>query len=58
MLPNVDCVQQSIMPDFLLPKISAILVNDTGTGRIVTVGAHENYNAIGPLQEILAPVSS
>jgi len=46
------------MPDFLLPKISAILVNDTGTGRIVTVGAHENYNAIGPLQEILAPVSS
>ena len=41
-----------------LPKISAILVNDTGTGRIVTVGVHENYADIGPLQEILAPVSS
>jgi carboxypeptidase Q len=41
-----------------LPKISAILVNDTGTGSIVTVGVHENYNDIGPLQEILAPVSS
>jgi Zn-dependent M28 family amino/carboxypeptidase len=41
-----------------LPGISAILVNDTGTGRIVTVGVHENYNDIGPLQEILAPVAS
>ncbi len=40
-----------------LPKISAVLVNDTGTGPVVTVGAHENYNDIGPLQEILAPVS-
>ena len=41
-----------------LPKISAILVNDTGSGRIVTVGVHENYDDIGALQEILAPVSS
>jgi carboxypeptidase Q len=41
-----------------LPKISAILVNDTGTGRILTVGVHENYDDIAALQEILAPVSS
>ncbi len=41
-----------------LPKISAVLVNDTGTGPVVTVGVHENYADIGPLQEILAPVSS
>jgi carboxypeptidase Q len=41
-----------------LPKISAVLVNDTGTGPVVTIGVHENYNDIQPLQEILAPVSS
>jgi carboxypeptidase Q len=40
-----------------LAKISGILVDDTGTGPIVTVGTHENYNDIGAMQQILAPVS-
>jgi carboxypeptidase Q len=40
-----------------LAKISGILVDDTGTGPIVTVGTHENYNDIGATQHILAPVS-
>jgi carboxypeptidase Q len=33
-------------------------VNDTGIGRVVTIGVHENYNDIEPLERILAPVSS
>jgi carboxypeptidase Q len=41
-----------------LRKISGILVDDTGTGPIVTVGTHENYGDIEAIQEILAPVSS
>lgn len=41
-----------------LPNISAILVNDTGTGPIVTIGVHENYEDIEALHKILAPVAS
>lgn len=41
-----------------LRKVSGILVDDTGTGPIVTVGTHENYSDIGAIQQILAPVSS
>jgi carboxypeptidase Q len=41
-----------------LPRISGILVDDTGTGPIVTVGTHENYNDIEAIQRILSPVSS
>ena len=41
-----------------LPDISAVLVNDTGTGPIVTIGVHENYNDVEAIQEILAPVAS
>ena len=41
-----------------LPTISGILVDDTGTGPVVTVGTHENYNDIGAMQQILAPVSA
>lgn len=41
-----------------LPRISAILVNDTGTGRIITIGVHENYGDIEPLSRILAPISA
>lgn len=41
-----------------LPNISAVLVNDTGTGPVVTIGFHENYDDIGAIQRILAPVAS
>jgi carboxypeptidase Q len=40
-----------------LPKISGVLIDDTGTGPIVTIGTHENYPDIGAITEILAPVS-
>ena len=41
-----------------LPRISGILVNDTGTGPVVTVGVHENYAAVEAMVRILAPVAS
>jgi carboxypeptidase Q len=41
-----------------LSNISAILVNDTGTGPIVTIGVHENYDDIEALHRILAPMAS
>jgi carboxypeptidase Q len=41
-----------------LEKISGILIDDTGTGPIATIGTHENYNDIGAIQRILAPVAS
>lgn len=41
-----------------LPNISAILVNDTGTGPVLTIGVHENYDDIEALHRILAPVAS
>lgn len=41
-----------------LAKISAILVNDTGTGPILTIGVHENYDDIEALHRILAPIAS
>jgi Zn-dependent M28 family amino/carboxypeptidase len=39
-------------------NISAILVNDTGTGPVLTIGIHENYKDVQAVQEILAPVAS
>ena len=33
-------------------------MNDTGTGPIVTIGVHENYDDIQALQEVLASVGS
>jgi len=41
-----------------LPKISGILVDDTGTGPVVAIGTHENYSDIAATQQILAPVAS
>jgi carboxypeptidase Q len=41
-----------------LLKISGILIDDTGTGPIATIGTHENYNDIGAMQQILAPVAA
>jgi carboxypeptidase Q len=41
-----------------LARISAVLVNDTGTGPIMTLGVQENYQDIRALQEVLAPVAS
>lgn len=41
-----------------LPHISGLLVDDTGTGPIVTIGTHENYSDIAAIQQILAPVSA
>jgi hypothetical protein len=40
-----------------LPSISAILVNDTGTSRVVTIGIHENYPDLEATLRILAPLS-
>jgi carboxypeptidase Q len=40
-----------------LPKISAILVDDNGTSRVVTVGIHENFADIESIVRILAPLS-
>jgi carboxypeptidase Q len=40
-----------------LAGISGILIDDTGTGPIVSIGTHENYNDISAITEILAPVS-
>jgi carboxypeptidase Q len=40
------------------PYISAVLVNDTGTGPILTIGVHENYSDIEAVHKILAPVAS
>ena len=40
-----------------LPKISAVLVHDTGTGRVLTVGLMGNYNAKETMDRILYPLS-
>jgi carboxypeptidase Q len=39
-----------------LEKISAVLVHDNGTGRVLTLGLHDNYQDRELVDEVLAPV--
>jgi Zn-dependent M28 family amino/carboxypeptidase len=39
-----------------LEKISAVLVHDTGTGRVLTVGLHDNYQDRELVDQVLAPL--
>jgi carboxypeptidase Q len=39
-----------------LEKISAVLVHDTGTGRVLTLGMHDNYQDREIVDQVLAPV--
>src|SRR6266581_2069800 len=39
-----------------LEKISAVLVHDTGTGRALTLGLHDNYQDREILDQVLAPL--
>jgi carboxypeptidase Q len=40
-----------------LDKISGVLVHDTGTGRVLTLGLHDNYQAREIVDQVLAPLS-
>jgi len=40
-----------------LDKISGILVHDTGTGRVLTIGLHDNYQDRELVDRVLAPLS-
>ena len=39
-----------------LEKVSAVLVHDTGTGRVLTLGLHDNYQDRELVDEVLAPL--
>jgi carboxypeptidase Q len=39
-----------------LEKVSAVLVHDTGTGRVLTLGLHDNYQDRQLVDEVLAPL--
>ncbi|HLZ90970.1 MAG TPA: M20/M25/M40 family metallo-hydrolase [Candidatus Acidoferrum sp.] len=39
-----------------LEKISAVLVHDTGTGRVLTLGLHDNYQDRELVDQILSPL--
>ncbi|HET8925116.1 MAG TPA: M20/M25/M40 family metallo-hydrolase [Candidatus Acidoferrum sp.] len=39
-----------------LEKITAVLVHDTGTGRVLTLGLHDNYQDREIVDQVLAPV--
>jgi Zn-dependent M28 family amino/carboxypeptidase len=39
-----------------LEKISAVLVHDTGTGRVLTLGLHDNYQDRELVDQVLAPL--
>src|ERR1700686_1156319 len=39
-----------------LEKVSAVLVHDTGTGRVLTLGLHDNYQDRELVDQVLAPV--
>lgn len=41
-----------------LEKISGVLVHDTGTGRVLTIGLQDNYQDRAIVDEVLAPLSS
>jgi carboxypeptidase Q len=40
-----------------LDKISAVLVHDTGTGRVLTLGLHDNYQAREIVDQVLSPLT-
>lgn len=40
-----------------LPKISGVLVHDTGTGKVLTVGLMHNYAALETMERILYPLA-
>src|SRR5258707_799965 len=40
-----------------LEKISAVLVHDTGTGRVLTLGLHDNYQDREMVDQVLAPLT-
>jgi hypothetical protein len=39
-----------------LNKISAVLVHDTGTGRVLTIGMQDNYQARALMDQVIAPL--
>jgi len=39
-----------------LEKISGVLVHDTGTGRVLTIGLHDNYQDRELVDQVLAPL--
>jgi carboxypeptidase Q len=39
-----------------LEKVSAVLVHDTGTGRVLTLGLHDNYQDRELVDQVLAPL--
>ena len=39
-----------------LEKISGVLVHDTGTGRVLTLGLHDNYQDRESVDQVLAPL--
>ena len=41
-----------------LGKISGVLVHDTGTGRVLTIGLHDNYQARPILDQLILPLGS
>ena len=41
-----------------LGKISGVLVHDTGTGRVLTIGMHGNYQARAIVDQLIAPLGS
>ena len=40
-----------------LPKISGVLIHDTGTGKVLTVGLMHNYAALETMERILYPLA-
>jgi carboxypeptidase Q len=41
-----------------LEKVSGVLVHDTGTGRVLTLGLHDNYQDRELVDQVLAPLHS
>jgi carboxypeptidase Q len=39
-----------------LEKISAVLVHDTGTGRVLALGMHDNYQDLELVEQVLTPL--
>ena len=39
-----------------LDKISGVLIHDTGTGRVLTIGMHDNYQARAQMDQVIAPL--
>ena len=39
-----------------LDKISAVLIHDSGTGRVLALGLHDNYQAREIVDQVIAPL--